>query len=307
MAHLLLFLAIFLVLPASGSLATAGHQGHPLSDEYSIYCPLMEFSTNKCWSPQADSPSCTAGCYAGVCLGDFNPGYSGVSAFLQQTCPAGIACAGGPSCPWTLCEAGTFSLPGSSACSPCPLGTLTPPGSSSCGPPCPAGTWSNGNAVCELCPAGTASSAAGSFAAASCTPCSAGLVAPSLGSVLCAPCPPGNTSAPDHASCVPALNASASPTQSSILSASSSPSATRSLTPTSSSSSSGGGTAPQPTSQYAALGASAGVALGVSLLGAVAWPLLLSFLQQQLPGKGPTPSESLNTPLFSAGGSDKGY
>jgi hypothetical protein len=51
------------------------------------------------------------------------------------------------------------------------------------------------------------------------------------------------------------------------------------------------------------------VALGVSLLGALVWPLLLSRLQLALSAAGGkrVPSESLNAPLFAGSAADDLY
>lgn len=227
--------------------------------------------------------SCDPGCFNGICFV-----LGGVLSLTQTPCPSGFACIGGRDsgtgfCPLpTLCSEGTFALPFSSSCLPCPLGSLTPKGSSFCGPPCPAGTWSDGWTSCALCPAGTANSFAGASSKSSCEPCKDG-VSMSPGSAVCILCPSGTISSSDHTSC---LNISLSPTTSPSSTSTSSvlPSflVTTSSSPSSSPTSGINAAATASPLSFATLGASAGVSFAISLFVAAAWHFVVSKLNASI-------------------------
>jgi hypothetical protein len=87
---------------------------------------------------------------------------------------------------FTLCPAGTFgNASGLSACIICPAGrshSRTGVTTVSLCTPCAAGSFSDANGICQLCPPNTFSSAAGS---PTCTPCAVGTTNYASGSLKC--------------------------------------------------------------------------------------------------------------------------
>lgn len=195
-------------------------------------CPTGKYSA----AGSRNCSDCPAGTYADVggtksaaaCTScPAGTSSSALGATSIDTCvscsPGSSAAARSPSC--ALCAAGFYEeLSGQGSCDPCPGGTyssavgsdtsstcsICPAGSfsstnsTSCRP-CPAGRYENetGSAVCDACPAGTASPVVGALNDTVCSTCPAGTYS-IAGSGVCTSCPAGTYNEfPEMSSCTP--------------------------------------------------------------------------------------------------------